>query len=65
MLQRLILSPDQVSSLDMLDASFHVATQETITKNQEYLQKETRINNVTFKQEIETKILPDMDTIRF
>ena len=40
MLQRLIPSPSQVSSPDMLDASFHVATQETLAKNQEDLQKE-------------------------
>ena len=39
MLQRLISSLGQVSSPDMLDASFHVSTQETLTKNQEYLQK--------------------------
>ena len=39
MLQRLIPSPDQVSSPDMLDALFHVATQEPLAKNQEELQK--------------------------
>ena len=49
-------SPDQVSSLDMLDTSFHVATQETLAKNKEYLQKEIKISNVTLKREIETKI---------
>ena len=38
-LQILIPSLDQVSSPDMLDASFHVATQETLAKNQEELQK--------------------------
>ena len=61
MLQRLIPSPDQVSSPDMLDASFHVATQETLAKNQEELQKEIKINNATLKQEIETKVLADME----
>ena len=39
MLQRLIPSPGQVSGPRMLDASFHVATQETLVKNQEELQK--------------------------
>ena len=39
MLQWLIPSPDQVSSPDMLDASFHVSTQETLAKNQAELQK--------------------------
>ena len=38
-LQRLIPSPDQVSSQDMLDASFHVFAQVTLAKNQEELQK--------------------------
>ena len=38
-LQKLIPSTYHVSSLDMLDASFHVSTQETLTMNQEYLQK--------------------------
>ena len=33
MLQRLILSPGQVSGPHMLDDSFHVATQETLVKN--------------------------------
>ena len=61
MLQKLIPSPSQVSSLDMLDASFHVATQETLAKNQEELQKEIKINNATLKQEIETQVLPDME----
>ena len=61
MLQRLIPSPDQVNSPDMLDASFHVSTQETLANNQEELQKEIKINNATLKQEIETKILPDME----
>ena len=32
-------STDHVSSLDMLDASFHVATQETLAKHQEKLQR--------------------------
>ena len=45
----------------MLDASFHVATQETLAKNQEELQKEIKINNATLKQEIETQVLPDME----
>ena len=35
MLQRLIPSPGQVSGPHMLDASFDVATQETLVKNQE------------------------------
>ena len=61
MLQKLIPSPSQVSSPDMLDTSFHVATQETLTKNQEELQKEIKIKNATLKQEIETKVLPDME----
>ena len=61
MLQRLIPSLDQVSSPDMLDASFHVATQETLAKNQEDLRKEININNVMLKQEIETQVLPDME----
>ena len=61
MLQRLVPSPDQVSNPDMVDASFHVATQETLAKNQEELQKEININNVTLKQEIETKVLPNME----
>ena len=51
-LQRFIPSPDQVSIPDMLDASFHVSTQKTLTKNQEYLQKEININNPTLKHEI-------------
>ena len=61
MLQRLIPSPGQVSGPHMLDASFHVATQETLAKNQEELQKEIKINNATLKQEIETQVLPDME----
>ena len=61
MLQRFIPSPGQVSGPHMLDASFHVATQETLAKNQEELQKEIKINNVTLKQEIETQVLPDME----
>ena len=60
-LRRLIPSPNQVSSPGMLDSSFHVATQETLAKNQEDFQKEIKINNATLKQEIETKILPDME----
>ena len=51
MLQRLIPSPGQVNGPHMLDASFHVATQETLVKNQEELQKEIKINNATLKQE--------------
>ena len=39
MLQRLIPSPDQVSSPDMLDASFPISIQEALSKNQEDLQK--------------------------
>ena len=39
-------STNQINSLDMLDASFHVSTQETLAKNQEDLQKEININNV-------------------
>ena len=61
MLQRFIPNPGHVSSPDMLDASFHVATQETLTKNQEELQKEIKINNAMLKQEIETKVLSDME----
>ena len=38
-LQKLMPSTDHVRSPDMLDGSFHVSTQETLTKNQEYLQK--------------------------
>ena len=38
-LQKLMPSIDHVSSPDMLDASFHVFTQETLAKNQEDLQK--------------------------
>ena len=38
-LQRLIPSLDQVNSPDMLDASFHVATQEELARNQEELKK--------------------------
>ena len=61
MLQKLIPSPSQVSNPDMLDASFHVATQETLAKNQEELKKEIKIKNAMLKQEIETKVLPDME----
>ena len=39
MLQRLIPNLGQVSSPHMLDASFHVATQETLIKNQEEWKK--------------------------
>ena len=60
-LQKLMPSIDHVSSPDMLDASFQVFTQETLAKNQEDLEKEIKINNVTPKQEIETKVLPDME----
>ena len=55
MLQRFIPRPGHVSSLDMLDVSFHVSIQETLAKNQEDLQKEININNATLKQEIEKK----------
>ena len=61
MLQRFIPRMGHVSSPNMLDASFHVAIQETLTKNQEDLQKEIKINNAMLKQEIETKILLDME----
>ena len=60
-LQRLMPQTDQVSSPDMLQASIHISTQEALAKNQEELQKEIKINNVTLKQEIETKVLPDME----
>ena len=46
-LQRLIRSLDQVNSPYMLDASFQVATQETLARNQEELQKE--INGLTMR----------------
>ena len=46
----------------MLEALVHISTQEALTKNQEELQKEIKINNVMLKQEIETKILPYMET---
>ena len=39
MLQRLIPSPGQVSSPDMLDASFHVATQENTRKESRRIEK--------------------------
>ena len=45
----------------MLDASFHVYTREALAKNREELQKEIKINNATLKQELETKVLPDME----
>ena len=61
MLQMLIPSLGQVSGPHMLDSSFHVATQETLVKNQEELQKEIKINNAMLKQEIETQVLPDME----
>ena len=60
-LQRLIPKTNQVSSPDMLEASVHISTQEALAKNQEELQKEIKINNVTLKQEIETKVLPNME----
>ena len=60
-LQKLMPSTNHVSSLDMLDASSHVSTQETLAKNQEDLEKEIKLNNVKLKQEIETKLLPDME----
>ena len=60
-LQRLMPKTDQVSSPNMLEASIHISTQEALTKNQEELQKEIKINNATLKQEIETKILPTME----
>ena len=61
-LQRLIRSLDQVNNHYMLDASFYVATQETLARNQEELQKEIKFNNATLKQEIETKVLENMET---
>ena len=61
MLQRLIPSLGQVSGPHMLDASFRVATQGTLVKNQKELQKETKINNAMLKQEIETQVLPEME----
>ena len=48
-LENLMPSVDHVSIPDMLDASFHVSTLETLAKNQEDLKKETKINNVTLK----------------
>ena len=60
-LQKLIPSTYHVSIPYMLDASFHVSTQEALAKNQEDFQKEININNATLKQEIETKLLPDME----
>ena len=61
MLQRLMSKTDQVNSPDMLEASVHISTQEALAHNQEELQKEININNATLKQEIETKVLPDME----
>ena len=61
MLQRLIPSPGQVSGPHTLDASFHVATHETLAKSQEKLQKEIKINNAMLKQEIKTQVPPDME----
>ena len=60
-LQRLMPKIDQVSSLDMLEASIHISTQEALAEDQEELQKEININNVTLKQEIETQVLPEME----
>ena len=60
-LQRLMPKIDQVNSPYMLDASFHISTQEVLAKNQEKLQKEIMLNNATPKQEIETKVLPNME----
>ena len=48
-LQRLMPKTNQVRSPDMLDASVHIFTQEALSKNQEELQKEIKINNVTLK----------------
>ena len=45
----------------MLEALVHISTQEALAKNHEELQKEININNMTLKQEIETKVLPDME----
>ena len=60
-LQRLMPKTDQVTCLDMLEASIHISTQEALAKNQEELQKEIKINNAMLKQEIETKVLPYME----
>ena len=59
-LQRLMPKTGQVSSPDMLEASVHISTYEALAKNHEELQKEININNATLKQEIETKVLPDI-----
>ena len=60
-LQRLMPKTDQVNNPDMLEASVHISTQEALAKNQEELEKEIKINIATLKQEIETKVLPDME----
>ena len=49
-LQKLMPSTNHVSGPDMLDASSHVSTHETLAKNQEDLEKEININNATLKQ---------------
>ena len=49
-LQKLMPITNHVNNLDMVDASFHVSTQKTLAKNQEYLQKEIKVTNVTLKQ---------------
>ena len=61
-LERLIHSLDQVNNPYMLDASFYVSTQETLSRNQEELQKEIKFNNAMLKQEKETKLLENMET---
>ena len=61
-LQRLMPKTNRISNLDMLETSVHMSTQEALAKNQEELQKEININNVTLKKEIETKVLPNMET---
>ena len=61
-LQRLIRSLDQVNSPYILDASFQVSTQEILVRNQEELQKEIKFYNATLKQQIETKVLENMET---
>ena len=60
-LQKLMPSTNHVNSPYMLDASSHIFTHETLIKNKEDLENEIKINNVTLKQEIETKVLPKME----
>ena len=60
-LQRLMPKTDQNNSPDMLEASVHIYAQEALAKNKEELQKEIKINNAMPKQNIETKVLSDME----